>query len=82
MIAKEISGSFLWARRAIEEINLNDTVAEAKFTDDPIIKHEVIVGPWNQPPRHVVAVDYRKDRASTEKFYIWVVSSNNRNSRY
>ncbi|KAL6614984.1 hypothetical protein ACP70R_037254 [Stipagrostis hirtigluma subsp. patula] len=72
---KLASQSFLNARRAIEEINLNATVQEMEFSDSPVSKKGVQPGffaaiPWkltNGPPR--------RELEAARQFYAWALQS-------
>ena len=80
--AKDLSCSFLWARRAIEEINLNNTVAEAEFSEECVTRRVVLPGPANLAPTPLVIIDVLRDASATRTFYVWAITHNTRNSRF
>ncbi|KAL6641970.1 hypothetical protein ACP70R_020151 [Stipagrostis hirtigluma subsp. patula] len=74
---KSVSKSFLEAKRAIEEINLNDTTSEMEFFHSPVIKKVAKPGVYAKPPWKVTDGPPRRERHAARSFYEWAVANVN-----
>ncbi|KAL6591453.1 hypothetical protein ACP70R_049956 [Stipagrostis hirtigluma subsp. patula] len=74
--AKLSSDSFLWAKCAIDEINLNAAGDDEEFTHSPIRKIPFRQTTFARPPWSSNDGPPRRDAAESMDFYRWAVSSN------
>lgn len=76
------SQSFSQARRAIEEINLNETAAEFEFSNSPVLKKSASPGCFAKSPWNLLEGPPRRDSTAAKEFYSWATTIENLHQRY
>jgi len=74
--------TFMSARRAIDEINLNAAAPEQDYTSSPVTKVVASIGKFAQSPWELGHAGSLRDPNQAEKFYQWACASNPAAIRY
>lgn len=74
--------TFVAARRAIEEINLNEAAPEKDLTSSPIIKRNAYTGKFALSPWEMNPHGNKRDANQAKKIYAWACSSELSAARY